>query len=1072
VGTIARPVTAQVLQLFNATAYFMVHGNGIPDFPLGPLQGFSIATGFHVSFTWGNTSIGLYLRVAAGFDAGIGFAPLFFAGRVYLEGELHLFILGLAIRAELSFASDGEDTRLEGRICGKIDLFFFSIRACVRFALGNVPGAPFPPPPIRDLKLQSRSPALVDGTGVDRGIDTVLCRGTADGSVPVVEVREGDEVVEMEVFVPIDTIPLIQFEVAPEVPSDAMIDGQLSSGLPPGFGEGWQKRGPNYLRYRITSIELRLVAAGGAAVSPGTPATTEGPRPYTWRHGPQLAGSDGLPVELALLDWKPTNSDKVRVQGPALDGDVDGRWSRVCDNAAEPARVLWTFQRSSHGPSPAGWRLAGQPWPDPPGTRRSRPVPAALHAGEIWRTGSFVDALLPGLEAEVVGAPTKCPGKSRLRRCVARVLEAPYEMLAESLAPALQQELGPALFQLDSTRREDLRDVVRLTGGPFVELRLLIFARIRMVESRLLKVRAFRSRGVEIAASATFQFVAAAADLPGPWLDGAGPWWEEVALAHAYFSANLARPTPVEWGEYLVKVELAEPALIVDIGISPLFEAIHGLQMEPPSWFLAVIEGLSSPEVRRHEEDRSEAEDDRAGLAAALDDQTHALLLPNARYEVRVQYTAEVGQKPVDPAPGQDPNEIVVIRTVGSTSDVRTFFTDAEPPRNLDPWMLVQFPSPGEGYHFTDDPVVIVFATDDVLELFGAYDRELRVVARAASFRGSANTPDAALTHLLLRPRFEPIGGVVLSPWEATVRRRIGPEPCANFNPDADRHGRVTLPFLLDPLTDYALDLEALNPAGEVVTPARLPSEVGDRPLYRHLFTTSRYRNREELADSVRQALPVARTVSDATPLEALEEQVNDAAFDLALHGAGLEVTARPVSPAVTVLWSADAPARAIGVLIETPEPLWRTRLEPRPEYDESGVYIRRWVLAPVLWLVVDELVRPGPVLIMDGGPFVRRDTGTAEVTAPTITELRHRYLAPRLPEPPPFSPPPASLVSRLVHDEGGTRTLVLLAPGSRGSVLSLGLARNLHPLLDADATDSPVVLLEIELGGPPWEEV
>src|SRR5690606_16383941 len=68
IGSIARPITAKVLEVFKATAYLMLHGNGIPDFPLGALEGFSIAAGFHVSLEWGVKEINLYLEVAAGFD--------------------------------------------------------------------------------------------------------------------------------------------------------------------------------------------------------------------------------------------------------------------------------------------------------------------------------------------------------------------------------------------------------------------------------------------------------------------------------------------------------------------------------------------------------------------------------------------------------------------------------------------------------------------------------------------------------------------------------------------------------------------------------------------------------------------------------------------------------------------------------------------------------------------------------------------------------------------------------------------------------------------------------------------
>ena len=117
VGSIARPISSKVLDLFDCTAYFMVHGDGIPDFPLGTLGGFAVATGFRASFTWGSTSIGLYLKISAGFDVGIGFKPLLFTGRVFIDGKLRLFIVSIEAHGELIFRSDGSDLLLDGRIC-------------------------------------------------------------------------------------------------------------------------------------------------------------------------------------------------------------------------------------------------------------------------------------------------------------------------------------------------------------------------------------------------------------------------------------------------------------------------------------------------------------------------------------------------------------------------------------------------------------------------------------------------------------------------------------------------------------------------------------------------------------------------------------------------------------------------------------------------------------------------------------------------------------------------------------------------------------------------------------------
>lgn len=1124
VGTISAPATARVFDLFDATAYLMVHGDGIPDFPLVPggLRGFSLATGFKVSVVWGDTDIGLYLRAAGGFDAGVGFAPFFFAGKVYFDGSLHLFIVSIDAHAELTILSNGDDTLVSGEVCGKVSFFFFSVKGCVGFDLGTDPGAPEVPTPLRDLTLQSRSPALVQGTAVDRGVDTVLCHGTTDGSVPEVDDGAGGR---RQVFVPIDAVPLVQFEVAPLLAPGA-VDGTVSGGVPAGEQGGWQRRGPNYLRYTVSKVELRLMRLHGAVPAPGTPPVTEGPRPYTWRHDAQQAGSDGLPVDLALLDWKPTNADKAVLEGEGLDGTVDDRWGDVCVVVAEAARVLWTFRAAPLGPDEDGWRLNGEAWPDAPGTRRSQPVDTRLHVRETWRTGTFLDGLLPYKPAEVVGAVVPCVGVARRplaeRRspaasappwmgasaafrqprapgpleaddiggarfrapavfstvtetraaanfCLAKVLEAPFEVSLSADVPAGLPEglqdgpLHEVLKALDEQRRGELRDVVRISGGPHRELTLLVVARSKMVAKDLFGVRALDSTGAEIAGvTATFTAVTDFGDLPATWMSA--PWRDDVVLAISYFSAfgGLRDLDP-----FLVKVSLPAPALHVDVGIRPLDDGLRGFGLRPPSWYLVVIEGLSEREVRRSQDDGAEGADDAGGLDNALDDPGHALLRPDAEYQVIVEYTGEVGSKPLDPEEGQDPDEIVSLRTSAGI-ERRTFFTDAEPPRSLDPWMLAQFPSPDERHHFHGDPVVVVFATDDVLELFAAYDRTLRAVARAASFRGSDATPEEPFTHLFLAELFSSVGELVVSPWEATVRRLLGDRACGDFDPDSDGHGRAVLPFLLDPLTDYVLDLEAVRPDGTVDRPTPRPDDVGDRPRFRQRFTTSRYAGRAELAEAVRTVRVVSRRVPDPSPLEALEAVVTDDVMDRAVLGAGLDLRARPTEPAAWKLWRPDSPATPLAIFLETTEPLWRYRLEPTPTYDGTG-HIERWTLESTEWLGIDELVPTSPVPVSEGGPFLQRGSGVMTTIGVSVHEQRGRFLR-NVAGPPPPPPPPASLVSRLVRDASGTRTLAFLQPTAKGRTVTLGLRRSLHPLLDLDATDTPVTLCEVALAAPPWE--
>jgi hypothetical protein len=263
-----------------------------------------------------------------------------------------------------------------------------------------------------------------------------------------------------------------------------------------------------------------------------------------------------------------------------------------------------------------------------------------------------------------------------------------------------------------------------------------------------------------------------------------------------------------------------------------------------------------------------------------------------------------------------------------------------------------------------------------------------------------------------------------------------------------------------------------LNPDGTLSPLPALPGEVGSRPLYRQGFTTSRYATREAFAEAVRTALVKDVLARNTAPLAALAERVTDEVFDGALLDAGFTVTGRPDVPAVSVLWTADSPAQPFALFLETPEPVWRTRSEPEAGYDETGTYILEWTLTEQVWLFVDELVRETPaVLVAAGGEFIRRGTGTKTSPALTLPEFRRRFTGPKPALPPPVPVPPAALVSRFVRDASGTRTLAVLTPGARGQTLSLGLARNLHPLLDADTTDTPIVLSEVELLTAPWEE-
>jgi hypothetical protein len=368
---------------------------------------------------------------------------------------------------------------------------------------------------------------------------------------------------------------------------------------------------------------------------------------------------------------------------------------------------------------------------------------------------------------------------------------------------------------------------------------------------------------------------------------------------------------------------------------------------------------------------------------------------------------------------------------------------------------------------------VIVFATDDVTQLFGAYDRDLRGVVRDASFRPPADDPLRALISMLINGGvLEKLGGVVFSPWEQTVRRQLDERPCGNFNPDSPRHERAVLGLHMEPSTEYVFDVEAPRKSDGVV-PVPNPTPPILAPLYRETLQTSRYATRQAMAADVARSYIAQRRLPDSAAFTALADLVPDQAFDNALIAAGLGVGERVTRPRVTILWSDGSPPKPFAIYFEMPEPLWRSRLEPEATRDADGRVIA-WELQPKTWLYVDEIVAEGfstpGQLVISALPFIRRETGTYAVQAKTITELREYYLGPVLPPPPTPSPPAGSQVTRFVRDATGCRVLALLGTNARGRTVAFGLVRNLHPLIDGEASDEPVPLIDIYLEKAPWE--
>lgn len=416
------PIEVDVLGLVKGTGYLVIKGDGlVPYKGLPAVDGFAIGVGAAASFTWGSTDIGLYLRVGGGFDAVIGFDPFLLGGTFEVSGELRLFIISIGAHAKLDVLvrekQGGLATRIKGEVCGEVDFFFFSVKGCVSVEIGSGDDKPPIPPLVDKMALKARSPALALGTATDQPVDGSL--GDA---------KEGDSQPGGLPVVPIDSIPVLAL-VLPAASDGADFLGTAIPNAPSLPAGGFAPRGSESYAYKVTGVTLERVGqAGSPVIGSGTPATW-------WTTSATTEPSNA--AQLALLTWEPDPATKALEKNDIRKEQIDRRWGTVCDEAAPPASVLWTFRFERLGPSAAGWRLAGIAWPDPPGARRSAPPETDLRVTERWRSGDAqLDAARGIIPAMVVAGPVPCRAAKEKPEAMAGLLR------VGGLGPVVPGEVG------------------------------------------------------------------------------------------------------------------------------------------------------------------------------------------------------------------------------------------------------------------------------------------------------------------------------------------------------------------------------------------------------------------------------------------------------------------------------------------------------------------------------------------------------------------------------------------------------------------------------------------------------
>lgn len=1032
-GTFIDPATVKFLIGFRASGYLMIHGNGIPTqgvtvpnlatvFPIGPLLGYAIAAGVRASFTWGVEEIGLYARVATQVDIGVSFNPFLIVGKMVLSGELHLFIAGVEVTASADVIIRSEsEYYIHAILSGRIRFWPLpAIEDHVTIELGSPIELPPAPSLVRALSLHSRPPAVLLGNNTDRAIDGSLCDATQDGSVPRKIDSDGQA---HEVLVPIDSIPVLQFEMPPCIDKNCKPLGQSLSSPVTTLVNGWVRRGERFYRYTVTAIDW-------------SSGVGEGEKPLTWwRRKSQTNGAD---IQLSFLNWIPQAAPTAVPRSINQQDAVKERWGSICSPVAEPTSVLWTFNAAPLGSSETGWTLQGMVGPDKVGTYRSTPPPSRLHVTEQWRTGySLIDALLAVDPALIIGPNTQMLG---------RILRSPFSEgeLHTNVREGTVAEIVQLALQERQQQGTPLYNAILLHTGTLDRIRLLLQVPSRLLPLDLLVLRACAADGTPLGDDMLVdgRVINPATDLPPTW--SSGPWSADVQKAIAQRDTALQQALHMETSYVLFEQELPEGTEQLELGIRAP-EHLDEFLLQFLRYWVIGVEGWPLAERMRYDYDMETRSHNIKTVDGALraDSANLALLKPNTLYTVSVNYKVEVGeeyQADEKPEKGSEQGEnsrgqMVPIKKVGEATpaDVPsfTFKTDNAPPTRIDPWVLCMNPTPGDQFHFWGDPIVVTLQTGAVRKLFAAYARSLRGIVRAASGRHSVNEPThpntfAALNEQVAHSLDIPFATTATptTPWKQAMVEVMA-DSCVDIQGATEHHELIVLPLLLDAQTDYIFDI--------------VTEQAPSVPLFRRSFTTSRYRTVQEMASHIAGMQVAHRWIANAAPLHDLLAaiaprvpdgqgiQLADQEIEQTLLHSGWGGIAVPQEPSIVVIWQdggAAQPPQPVALLIDSPEPLWRWRQVPHEIMDaERPDRVKWWRLQDTLWL---ELIE---------------------------------------------APTEGAIVSRFAYNQGGARTLVLLKPNARGGRLNVSLKKTPHHLLDTDMNGLTLPLIVANLEAAPWEE-